>query len=139
MPIQIIMTDRLMNQESARHLHKEICQSLLAAHDISDNRFMLPNVVGEVVFVDPAQTFAGLENSALAIVELKLPAFTFATQDQRDQFVHQVTELVLKYTDGKLPREKIWVNAVYAVDGFWGIAGKAYTNEQLQTSIQQAS
>lgn len=139
MPIQIIMTDRLMNQESARRLHKEICQSLLAAHNISDNRFMMPNVVGEVVFVDPAQTFAGLENSSLAIVELKLPSFTFATQDQRDQFVHRVTELVLKYTDGKLPREKIWVNAVYAVDGFWGIAGKAYTNEQLLTSIQQAS
>ena len=75
MPIQIIMTDRLMNQESARRLHKEICQSLLAAHNISDNRFMMPNVVGEVVFVDPAQTFAGLENSSLAIVELKLPSF----------------------------------------------------------------
>jgi hypothetical protein len=46
---------------------------------------------------------------------------------------------VLKATDGKLPIENIWVNAVYAVDGIWGIGGKAYTNEQLGEAIGKAT
>lgn len=138
MPIQIIMTEGLISKETAKKMHQQIGQALLDNHQISDNRFMLPNIIGEVVFMDRELTFSGLHVSPLAIVELRVPSFTFSTQEQKDQFVKEATDIVLNFTEGKLPKTSIWVNAVYAVDGLWGIAGKAYTNEQLGEAIHKA-
>lgn len=119
-------------------MHQAVGQAFLDNHQISDNRFMLPNIVGEVVFMDSELTFSGLKPSPLAIVELRVPSFTFSTQAQKDKFVREVTDIVLTHTEGKLSMESVWVNAVYAVEGLWGIAGKAYTNEELGKAIQHA-
>jgi len=139
MPIQIIMTEGLISVEAAQEMHQKVGQAFLDNHQISDNRFMLPNIIGEVVFMNKELTFSGLQVAPIAIVELRVPSFTFGTQKQKDQFVQEVTDIVHTITDGKLPKESIWVNAVYTVDGLWGIAGRAYTNEQLGESIKQAS
>ncbi|MCG7534440.1 hypothetical protein [Pseudoalteromonas sp. OOF1S-7] len=138
MPIQIIMSEGLVSKRSAQVLHQQLGQAFLDNHEISDNRFMLPNIVGEVVFIDSELTFSGLAVSPLAIVELRVPAFTFATEVQKERFVSEATELVLSHTQGKLSKESIWVNAVYTVDGMWGIAGQAYTNAQLEQAIVNA-
>lgn len=139
MPIQIIVTDGLISKSAAQKMHQAVGQAFLDHHQISDNRFMLPNIVGEVVFIDPDVTFAGLAPAPIAVVELRVPSFTFGTQEQKTRFVQDVTDIVLTHTEGKLAKESIWVNAVYAVDGLWGIAGKAYTNEQLGNAIHAAS
>ena len=138
MPIQVILTEGLISEDDAQTLHQKIGQALLDHHQISNNAFMLPNIVGEVVFMKRSLTFAGLKNKPIAVVELRVPSFTFTTQAQRDSFVAEVTSLVLTAADGKLDKTSVWVNAVYAVDGLWGIGGKAYTNEQLGEAIQQA-
>lgn len=139
MPIQIIMSDGLISKDEAKKLHTEISQLLLDVHQISDNRFMIPNVVGEVVFIDQELTFSGKQVTPLAIVELKVPAFTFGTQEQKNLFVQEATEIVFKNCGGKLSKKSIWVNAVYAVDGLWGIEGKAYSNEELAQAVQKAA
>ena len=84
-------------------------------------------------------TFAGKQVKELAIVELRVPSFTFGNQEQVNEFVEKATEIVYRAAAGKLSKEQIWVNAVYAVDGIWGIAGKAYTNEELGQAIQEAA
>lgn len=139
MPIQIIISEGLLSKESAQSLHQDIGQVFLDTHELGKNAFMIPNVIGEVVFIDKELTFAGLKVSELAIIELRVPSFTFGSQEQKDSFVAKSTEIVFKYTKGSLPKERIWVNAVYAVDGLWGIAGKAYSNEQLGELLMQAS
>jgi len=139
MPVQIIMTEGLISKETAQKLHKDVGEVFLDVHGISGNTFMLPNVIGEVIFVDKDLTFSGGEVKNIAIVELRVPSFTFGEQEQKDTFVTRVTDIVLKATDGKLPIENIWVNAVYAVEGIWGIAGKAYTNEELGEAIGKAA
>ena len=139
MPIQIIMTEGLTSKADAQKMHTQVGQAFLDNHQISNNQFMLPNIIGEVVFMDPDITFSGLKASPIAVVELRVPSFTFGTQEQKDSFVQKATDIILDATNGKLPKESIWVNAVYAVDGLWGIAGKAYTNEQLGAAIQHAS
>ena len=139
MPIQIIMTEGLTSKDAAQKMHRQVGQAFLDNHQISNNQFMLPNIVGEVVFMDPDITFSGLKASPIAVVELRVPSFTFGTQEQKDNFVQEATNIVFDATNGKLPKESIWVNAVYAVDGLWGIAGKAYTNDQRGVAIQQAS
>jgi len=139
MPIQIIMTEGLVAKSEAQQLHCDVAQAFLDAHQIGANPFMLPNIIGEVVFMEKGLTFAGKKVTDLAIVELRVPSFTFGSQEQRNQFVETVTERVFKAASGKLSKEQIWVNAVYAVDGIWGIAGKAYTNAELGQAIQKAA
>lgn len=139
MPIQIIMTQGLTSKDTAQKVHAEISQLFLDVHQISDNSFMLPNIIGEVLFVEEGLTFSGKQIDAIAIVELRVPSFTFGTQEQKDEFVQRATDIVLLATNDRLSRENIWVNAVYAVDGLWGIAGKAYSNKALEQAIQAAA
>jgi len=139
MPVQIMMTEGLVTKEKAQQIHHDVADALLEAHDLSGNAFMTPNVIGEVIFVEKGLTFAGKDVQDLAIVELRVPSFTFQTQDQKAMFVERVTSIILNATNGTLSINNIWVNAVYAVDGFWGIAGQAYTNEQLGDAINQAA
>lgn len=139
MPIQIIMSEGLVSPSEAQQLHADVAQTFLDIHGISDNAFMIPNVIGEVVFINPELAFAGKKTSPIAIVELKVPSFTFPTQDIKNQFVTEVTQLVSTACKGNLPINSIWVNAVYAIDGLWGIAGKAYSNEELGQAIQSAA
>ncbi len=75
----------------------------------------------------------------IAIVELRMPSFALDTQKQKNQFVERVTAIVKTAVGEKLPIENIWVNAVHAVDGIWGIGGKAYTNEDLGEAIGKAA
>ncbi|MDO3386879.1 hypothetical protein QWI17_13610 [Gilvimarinus sp. SDUM040013] len=139
MPVQIIMTEGLASKVEAQKAHAEISQVFLDLHQISNNSFMLPNIIGEVVFVEEGLTFSGKATSSIAIVELRVPSFTFGTQQQKDEFVQKATDIILRATSGKLSKEHVWVNAVYAVDGLWGIAGKAYSNEELGQAIQTAA
>lgn len=135
MPIQIILTEGLATKEQAQQMHHDIVAVFLDLHELEGNTFMTPNVIGEVLFVDKGLTFSGMNVSDLAIVGLGVPSFTFGTKEQKTQFIERVTDIVLKATHGKLPIENIYVNVTYTVDGLWGIAGKAYTNEQLGEAI----
>ena len=59
MPVQIIMTEGLASKVEAQKAHAEISQVFLDLHQISNNSFMLPNIIGEVVFVEEGLTFSG--------------------------------------------------------------------------------
>ena len=139
MPIQILISDGLVTKSAAQRMHADIAQLFLDTHEISDNRFMLPNIIGEVVFIAKDLSFAGKQCQQVAVVELRVPSFTFSTQEQKDRFVRDATEIVYQASDGKLSKRQIWVNAVYAVDGPWGIEGKAYSNAELGQAIQEAA
>lgn len=51
--------------------------------------------------------------------------------------VTKETSIVHEMSGGRLPKDHIWVNVVHAVDGAWGIAGAAKTNEQLKDAISK--
>ena len=38
-------------------------------------------------------------------------------------------------TDGKIPRNNIYVNVVHAVDGAWNFEGQAMSNEEISKAI----
>lgn len=139
MPIEVIMTEGLVSKADAQKMHREIAETFLAKHNIAGNAFMTPNIIGEVTFVEKGLSFSNLEPADIAIVELRAPGFALESQEQKEQFVSEVTQIVLRATAGKLPIEQIWVNMVYAVDGMWGIGGKAYTNADLGAAIGAAA
>jgi phenylpyruvate tautomerase PptA (4-oxalocrotonate tautomerase family) len=73
------------------------------------------------------------------IVELKVPSFALATPEQKQGFIADATDAVERASQGRLPRERIWVNMTYAVDGLWGIKGEAYPNQRLLESVSAAA
>jgi phenylpyruvate tautomerase PptA (4-oxalocrotonate tautomerase family) len=69
---------------------------------------------------------------------VKVPAITFPNADVQQAFVAAVTDIIDRLKTGSHPRERTFVNVTYAVDGTWGIGGKAYSNAELGAAIVQA-
>ena len=69
------------------------------------------------------------------MIEVKVPSSTFANADVRLAFIARVTDVIDELKAGRHPRDRTYVNVTYAVDGAWGIGGKAYTNAELGAAI----
>jgi hypothetical protein len=105
---------------------------------LAGNKFLTPNVIGHVQVIPAGSTFSGLKPTPVAIVEWLTPSFAFEKSEVQNAYVKEATDIVFKACDGKQPREHIWVNLKYAVDGMWGIGGKAFTNAQLGAAVAAA-
>jgi phenylpyruvate tautomerase PptA (4-oxalocrotonate tautomerase family) len=138
MPIAIQLSSGLLTKEGERTVFARIADALLEVHGLGDNAFMRDNVLGHVeVFPEGASYVAGKAQS-LAVIEVKVPAITFATPQIQQSFVKRVTDIIDELKVGSHPRSRTFVNVTYAVDGAWGIAGKAYTNAELGAVVRGA-
>lgn len=136
MPISIQVTRGLLTRDGERTIFARVSDALLHAHGLQDNPFMRRNVVGHLVVSEPSETFVGGEPSSLALIEVKVPSLTFGERATREQFVANVTRIVDELRAGDHPPSRTFVNVTHALDGAWGIAGKAYTNQELGAAIQ---
>jgi phenylpyruvate tautomerase PptA (4-oxalocrotonate tautomerase family) len=135
MPISVQVTKGLLTPEGERQVFPLVAEALLEAHGLSGNRFMTPNVIGHLVVSSEGESYVGGKPQSLAIVEVKVPAITFPNADVKEKFVAAVTDIVDRLKTGSHPRERTFVNVTYAVDGTWGIGGKAYSNAELGAAI----
>jgi phenylpyruvate tautomerase PptA (4-oxalocrotonate tautomerase family) len=100
---------------------------------------MTPNVIGHLVVSEQSTSYVGGKPQSLAIVEVKVPSITFPTDEVKQTFVSAVTDIIDRHKAGSHPRERTFVNVTYALDGTWGIGGKAYSNAELKVAIQQTN
>ena len=131
MPLTLIITEGLLPKQHQQATIARLSESFLKLHGLAGNRFFTPNVIGHIAELPAESTFAGLKQTPVAIVEWLTPSFAFASREIQEAYVAEATQIVFDACDGKHPKEKIWVNLKYAVDGMWGIGGNAYTNEAL--------
>lgn len=139
MPIQIQVTQGLLSPEGERQVFPQVAEALLKVHGLSGNSFMAPNVVGHLSVMPESTSFVGGRPQSLAVIEVKVPAITFPDAEVKQAFVEEVTDIINRLRAGTHPRERTYVNITYAVDGTWGIGGKAYSNNELGVAIQQAA
>lgn len=139
MPLQVIVTEGILTPIAEQQVFAAVTNAFLKAHDLTGNSFMTPNVIGEVTVIPKGRSFSGGIPTDIAIVEVKAPSFALAQPEQKDRFVAEVTDILLTASEGRVTKEHIFVNMVYAVDGLWGIGGKAYTNEKMLTAVKQAA
>jgi phenylpyruvate tautomerase PptA (4-oxalocrotonate tautomerase family) len=139
MPVSIQVTRGLLTPEGERTIFARVAQALLEAHGLQDNAFMKENVIGHVTISAEAESFVGGVATSLAVIEVKVPSVTFRDRQSQERFVAAVTDAVDELKAGSHPRAHTFVNVTYAVDGTWGIAGKAYTNEDLGAAIIAAA
>jgi phenylpyruvate tautomerase PptA (4-oxalocrotonate tautomerase family) len=135
MPITIQLTPGLLTPEGQRTVFSKIAEVLLDVHGLKGNPFMTQHIIGHVTTMPEGTSYADGKPQSLAVVEVKVPSTTFPNRDVQQAFVERVTQVIDELKAGTHPRTRTYVNVTYAVDGAWGIGGKAYTNADLGAAI----
>ena len=139
MPIQIIVPEGALSATAEAEAFRKLTDLLLRLHGLTGNKFLTPNVVGEVTVASKGRTFSGGKPADIAIFELKVPSFVLPTQELKDAWILEGTAIIEEATAGRIKRENIYANVSYAVDGGWGIGGKAYSNSELGSAVASAA
>lgn len=137
MPLTLIVTEGVLPKHRHQSTIASLSEAFLKLHGLAGNKFFTPNVIGHVSELPAGSTYAGMSPATVAIVEWLTPSFAFATREMQSAYVTEATDILFEACGGKQPRENIWVNLKYAVDGMWGIGGKAYTNQELGEAAAQ--
>ena len=135
MPLTLTLTEGILPKGSEKTAFARLSDAMLEWHGLKGNKVMTPNVIGSINIVTKENTFSGLVEAPVAFIEWKVPSFAFATREIQLGYVDEVTNIIHDMSDRKLPKDHIWVNVVHAVDGSWGIAGVAMTNEDLKAAV----
>ena len=139
MPITLYVTEGVLSESAEGEVFAELTSDFLKHHNLNGNSFLTPNVIGEINVIPRGKSFAGGKTADIAIVELKVPSFALASTEQKQGFVADATAAVVRASQGRISRDRVWVNMVYAVDGLWGIDGQAYANSDLLDSVSRAA
>jgi phenylpyruvate tautomerase PptA (4-oxalocrotonate tautomerase family) len=139
MPIQIIVPEGTLSAEAQAEAFRKLTELLLRLHGLTGNKFMTPNVIGEVTVAPKGRTFSGGKPADIAIFELKVPSFVLPTQELKDAWISEGTAIIEQATAGRIKRENIFSSVTYAVEGAWGIGGKAYSNAELGSAVAAAA
>jgi phenylpyruvate tautomerase PptA (4-oxalocrotonate tautomerase family) len=139
MPITVIATEGALDAGGENELFANLTDAFLKSHGLSGNAFLTPNVIGEIKTIPKGKSFAGGQPCDIVVVELKVPSFALESAAQKQSFVAASTDLVMKAAGNGLRRDRVFINMVYAIDGLWGIGGKAYTNADLGAAVQAAA
>ena len=139
MPIQIIVPEGVLTPSAETEAFRKLTELLLRLHGLTGNTFMTPNIVGEVTVAPKGRTFSGGKPTAIAIFELKVPSFVLPTQELKDAWISEGTAIIEQATAGRIKRENIYSSVTYAVEGAWGIGGKAYSNAELGSAVAAAA
>ena len=138
MPIQIIVSEDALTPAGETEAFRRLTELLLRLHGLTGNRFMTPNVIGEVTVVPKGRTFSGGKPTDIAVFELTVPSFVLPTQELKDAWVAEGTAIIEQAAQGRIKREHIFANVNYAVEGAWGIGGKAFSNADLGSAVAAA-
>jgi hypothetical protein len=131
MPIQVIVPEGVLTPGAEAEAFRKLTDLLLRLHGLAGNRFMTPNVIGEVT----GRTFSAGKPTDIAVFERKVPSFVLPTQALKDAWIAEGTAIIEEATAGRVKREHIFANVSYAVDGAWGIGGVAYNNVELGSAV----
>ncbi len=139
MPLTLTVTEGALPRGTEKQAFERLSSLFLDLAGLSGNRFMDPNVVGSVHVIPREHTFSGSKEAPVVFIEWKVPSFVFTDRKFQEAYIEQATQIIHDMSGGKQPKDHIWVNVVHAVDGTWGIAGKAYTNVELGEAITRAA
>ena len=137
MPLTLTLTEGVLPRGAEKQAVKQITDAMLKRHGLTGNNVMTPNVTAMVHVLPKGSTFSGGKEFAGAWVEWKVPSFVFSSREVQQGFFKDATDIIQELSDGKQPRDNIYVNVVHTVDGAWNLDGKAMTNEELGQAISQ--
>jgi hypothetical protein len=135
MPLTLTITEGVLAEGQEKAAFHRLAEAMLRWHGLSGNAFMTAAVIGSIHVVPRGLTYAGLHEASVAFIEWKVPPVAFTNREIQLGYVEEATSIIHELSGGRHPKDQIWVNVVHAVDGTWGIAGKAMTAVQLGAAI----
>lgn len=139
MPITVFATGGVFSQSQQQDVFASLTNAFLRLHNLSGNKFHTPNVIGEFNIISKGRSYSGGKPADIVIVELKVPSFALDSAEQKQAWIAESTGIVLAAAGGQVAREPVYANMVYAVDGLWGIGGRAYTNKELTDAVARVA
>ncbi|ARO33025.1 hypothetical protein NXC14_PB00202 (plasmid) [Rhizobium sp. NXC14] len=139
MPITLTVPQGMLSQQAQAQVFAGLTNALLDVADLTGNAFMTANIVGTINVLPREHVLAGGAPVAAAFIELKLPEIALASAEAKQAFFEKAADVVERAAEGRLKREHIWSNIVYAPEGAWGIAGRSYNNAEFVGAIQGAA
>ncbi|ACI57842.1 conserved hypothetical protein (plasmid) [Rhizobium leguminosarum bv. trifolii WSM2304] len=139
MPITLTVPEGLLSPEAQARAFAGLTDALLDVAGLTGNAFMTANVIGTIKVLPREHVLAAGKPIATAFVELKLPEVALASAEAKQAFIEKAADVVEQAAEGRLKREHIWSNIVYAPEGAWGIAGDSYSNADFVGAIQGAA
>jgi phenylpyruvate tautomerase PptA (4-oxalocrotonate tautomerase family) len=139
MPITLTVPEGLLSPEALAQAFAGLTDAILDVAGLTGNVFMTANIVGTINVLPREHVLAAGKPVAAAFVELKLPEIALANIEAKQAFIKKATDIVERAANGRLKREHIWSNIVYAPEGAWGIAGRSFGSADLVGAIQAAS
>jgi phenylpyruvate tautomerase PptA (4-oxalocrotonate tautomerase family) len=139
MPITVTAPRGVLTTEGEREILPQLTAALIDVNGLTGNSFFTSLVGGTVHILDPGDVYAGGANRPVVMVELKLPNIGLGSIESRAAFIESATTVVQKLTVAGHAPEDIWVNILNAPDGGWGIAGRAYTGDDLIAAVKSAA
>lgn len=139
MPITLTIPEGLLSPIAQAEAFAGLTDALLDVSELSGNAFMTANIVGSIHTLPKGQVLAGGKPVNAAFVELKLPEIALATPEAKRAFIKRATDVVEKAAGGKIRREHIWSNIVYAPEGAWGIAGQSFSGADFGEAIASSA
>lgn len=136
MPLTVIATKGIFTPENEKKIVPELSALMLRLHGLAGNKFMTPVVIGHLELVSPDLIFSGGAPVTAVFVEWKVPSFGFSSHQMLKDYVEEATATVVELAGGLLSHKNVFVNVVHAVDGSWGIHGKAYSNAELIEAVK---
>ncbi len=131
MPLTLTLTDGIIPPAQVPEAIARLSGAMLAAHDLTGNSVMTPNITANVHIVSAGQSYSGGQVFKGAWVEWKVPSFAFATTAIQKSYGQQVTDIIRELSGGTQPRDNIYFNVVHTVDGAWNLDGGAMSNDEI--------
>jgi hypothetical protein len=137
MPLTLTLTEGVVPKGQEKVAFSRLSEAMIRWHGLSGNKVMTPNVVGSLHVLPKDATFTGMEETAVAFVEWKVPSFAFTDPKVQQGYFEEATNIIHEMSGGKQPKDKIFINVVHAVDGAWNLNGKAMTNSEIGALVSQ--
>ncbi len=131
MPIDVFVSRDALQESAVPSLARDLTESLLRWTDASDDEFIRSNVSVFIHEHGENHVFAGGVPARVARIDVKVPTVALTTQERRSGFTADATRLVRTAARPETRFEHVWVFVMNAVEGGWGIDGKALTSEDM--------
>jgi hypothetical protein len=135
MPLQLTLTEGVLPEGQEKVAFARLSEAMLKWHGLAGHQVMTPNVVGEYRVLPKQQTFSGMREAPIAVIEWKVPSFAFASRDIQLGYFEEATDIIHEMSGGRQPRDRIFINVVHAVDGAWNFNGRAMTNAEIGEQV----
>jgi|SRR3954471_11858060 hypothetical protein len=135
MPLQLTLTEGILPKGQEKVAFARLSEAMLKWHGLTGNQVLTPNVIGEVRVLPSEQTFSGLREAPIAMIEWKVPSFAFAEREIQVGYFQEATDIIHQMSGGRQPRDRIFINVVHTVDGAWNFDGRAMTNAEIGEQV----